>query len=98
MGPEDDEEDGEGSDGVKKKKSKAPNMTRLLKSRMQKLIGKQDERCVSTPNALAIFVLMCFVHIVVARCQMSLWIYHRERNGLYIIRQSRNQFVLKTYL
>ena len=97
MGPEDDDDnDGEGSDeGTKKKKSKGPNMTRLLKSRMQKLISKQDDRYVF----LQLMTICTEATLsVAALCLMSSWIYPRERSGQSIIKRSNGLYVLKIYL
>lgn len=44
LAPADD--DGENVDGEGKKKSKAPNLGRLIKSRLQKLVDKTDDSCV----------------------------------------------------
>jgi hypothetical protein len=42
-GEQGDPVDGEGDDDRKKEKNKPPNMNRLLKSRLQKLVNKTDD-------------------------------------------------------
>ena len=43
---ENDRDGGSGDKGGKKKKT--PNLSRILKSRLQKLVDKTDDECVST--------------------------------------------------
>lgn len=100
MGPDDDDDnDGEGSEeGTKKKKFKGPNMTRLLKSRMQKLISKQDDRQVFLLSSIETLLIICPLLSVVVPCLMFSWIYRREKSGQFITKRSNGLYVLKISL
>lgn len=53
---DDDEAEGNidvGSDTEEGKKKKVPNMTRLLKTRLQKLVDKTDDEYASTPFSIS---------------------------------------------
>lgn len=61
--PADDDDDAEangeaGSDSEDKKK-KAPNMTRLLKTRLQKLVDKTDDKYVLSMPYLKYILIIC---------------------------------------
>ena len=53
-GDDDEEKPADGGDG--EKKNKQPNLTRLLKARLQKLVDKTDEEtCVHPPSRIQLF-------------------------------------------
>jgi hypothetical protein len=83
------------SDDESGKKRKAPNMSRLLKSRLQKLVDKTDDSYVT---CLRSFLFTPIQLPVVEFCHPSSWIYQIRSNGLCTTKPSRGLNVLKISL
>jgi len=85
---------GSGDEGGKKKKT--PNLSRTLKSRLQKLVEKADDGCALS----LVFMIMRSNHDPLgdALSLQNLWNSLARNCGLVITRSSRNLNALRTYL
>lgn len=78
-------ENGDGED--KKGKGKAPNLNRLLKSRLQKLVDKTDEELVFV---FSVYITLNIVHPAGVSSQRNSWNCPTRRIGRYTTRPSHD--------
>jgi len=83
MFPADEDEENAEGDGVKGK-SKAPNLTRLIKSRLQKLVDKTDETYVLSTVCRPFFLI---VYVADGFSRQNSWNCLRRRIGLHITKR-----------
>lgn len=93
---ENDGDAGSGDEAGKKKKT--PNLSRVLKSRLQKLVDKTADECVSSCDFPLSGVNPDFIPLVDALSLPSSWSSPVRNCGLVTTRSSRDPSVLKTYL
>lgn len=83
-------------DDDKKGKSKAPNLSRLIKSRLQKLVEKTDKEYVRSDERHAFLETDLFS--ADASCPLNLWNCRTKNSGPSITSKSRNHNVSKISL
>ena len=86
---------GSGGEGGKKKKT--PNLSRMLKSRLQKLVDKTDDEC--APSSIS--TLHAYANLgplVDALSLLNSWNFQARNCGLVTTRSSRDLNVSRTYL
>jgi hypothetical protein len=86
--PEHDGDGGSGEEGGKKKKT--PNLSRMLKSRLQKLVDKTDDECAPSPPPFILHIDTNLDPLVDALSLQNSWNSPARSCGLVTTRSSRN--------